>query len=1242
MGHGDFRLYKNSERYFEVQTRQWTCNGGVTCNCGVVLRDHNDVIEFNCCNDLMKRDEKTPIRVKIRSNKCLSPGISIKKSQPGVTSAKYQVMFPSGAKVEIQRSYWGLNIYLYTPRAKVPSNESGLCIYPPKGQDANTYGESLRLSSNESYFDVLPPPVSAYAVEYSEACECKPNAQHGECNNAFNIAFPTLTGQKTSPMFLCDRDKRDIHFSDEPTDEDFNLFKRALPSRKRHKREAGRISKENATYHCEERISKTKIGKLCEKIGIDVQALVNACSFDVETTADFSYALGGVDSLMDQCENVAALNLSRAANSSADGAVESSASSLVEEIKESLCSNDCSSNGRCVNGSCICNKDFTANDCSAYIFEIPTILSLQGSGLCDRRTRPCRKVTVLGTGFIPSENMTCHVEEFKVVNSTWSPNKTELKFPGVMTDLVLADCNLPESPVSPGYFHEINAGTPAAGLKISVSNDGEHRSKETLTLISYDSACMSCNISSGCSLKANSCFINGYCFAENESNPIDWCYQCIPGVNASSWTKRQVNLPPKFSPATQYYALYQENLELPIKVLDPEGMPITVTLMDGSSGQAIIRENVLFWNVSNSSNTRFTLKATDTCQAVSMHTITISLVVCPCQNNGNCIPDPQSPRGSGLYQCRCAPGFAGDACQTNIDECQSYPCARGRCIDGLNNFSCICYPGYVGRTCDTDYDDCSSSPCVHGNCIDYTGSYGCTCNPGYAGENCTIDIDECASSPCRHGTCIDQVNSYICQCDAGYTGYDCKVEIDECQSSPCVRGICRDQLNGFTCNCEAGFSGMRCEENIDDCKSSPCVNGTCTDLVNNYTCSCNVGFTGRDCDIVVTACTADSCFPNVTCSNNSHTIACGPCPLDFTGDGKNCREIDDCVNHTCTNGASCKDGINSYTCNCSVGFTGEYCETDIDDCVNHACANVASCVDGIDSYSCNCAVGFTGLHCETDIDDCVNHTCINSGSCVDGVNSYLCSCVKGYTGDRCEKEVPITSPTPSPPAESSSKKVSSKATTESTTEAGADDIRKTVFSLEIRVQQDWDDSLKDKNSQKFKDLADLMSKQIWVVYSGSSELEKVEIISMRPGSIITEFKLTFKTQVTTGDALAPLRRVMATGNLGSLHVDRNSLMELKTVKTVPPTEDNPGPLNPTNIGLICGSVVTVVIAVVTIIGYYCYKTSTRRQTHTELGDAMPADETCSRREKYEMAEVPSKGENAICFEEKGICNQGME
>ena len=90
-----------------------------------------------------------------------------------------------------------------------------------------------------------------------------------------------------------------------------------------------------------------------------------------------------------------------------------------------------------------------------------------------------------------------------MVNGSWTPNNTELRFPGVMTDLVLAECYLPESPVKEGYFHTTNQGTPAAGLMISVSNDGEHKSDENLKFISYDSACMSCNVSTGCSIKAS-------------------------------------------------------------------------------------------------------------------------------------------------------------------------------------------------------------------------------------------------------------------------------------------------------------------------------------------------------------------------------------------------------------------------------------------------------------------------------------------------------------------------------------------------------------------------------------------------------------------------------------------------------------------------------------------------------------------------------------------------------------------
>ena len=55
------------------------------------MRDHNDVIEFNCCNDLLTQDSTTPLKIQVRSNKSLSPGISIYKIQSGVQTAKYQV-----------------------------------------------------------------------------------------------------------------------------------------------------------------------------------------------------------------------------------------------------------------------------------------------------------------------------------------------------------------------------------------------------------------------------------------------------------------------------------------------------------------------------------------------------------------------------------------------------------------------------------------------------------------------------------------------------------------------------------------------------------------------------------------------------------------------------------------------------------------------------------------------------------------------------------------------------------------------------------------------------------------------------------------------------------------------------------------------------------------------------------------------------------------------------------------------
>ena len=36
-------------------------------------------------------------------------------------------------------------------------------------------------------------------------------------------------------------------------------------------------------------------------------------------------------------------------------------------------------------------------------------------------------------------------------------------------------------------------------------------------------------------------------------------------------------------------------------------------------------------------------------------------------------------------------------------------------------------------------------------------------------------------------------------------------------------------------------------------------------------------------------------------------------------------DIDNCDPNPCVNGGVCTDGINSYTCTCAEGFTGENC-----------------------------------------------------------------------------------------------------------------------------------------------------------------------------------------------------------------------------------------------------------------------------------------------------------------------------
>ena len=104
---------------------------------------------------------------------------------------------------------------------------------------------------------------------------------------------------------------------------------------------------------------------------VNVVNSVYTLCFRLQYTGDFSFAIGAVSLLMNECEDAIVENITINTNGTSN--VTSTIPSIVEEIVKLLCPNDCTLNGKCVNGSCVCNKDYTAEDCSIWVHQRPSI-----------------------------------------------------------------------------------------------------------------------------------------------------------------------------------------------------------------------------------------------------------------------------------------------------------------------------------------------------------------------------------------------------------------------------------------------------------------------------------------------------------------------------------------------------------------------------------------------------------------------------------------------------------------------------------------------------------------------------------------------------------------------------------------------------------------------------------------------------------------------------------------------------
>ncbi|XP_078585863.1 uncharacterized protein LOC144867674 [Branchiostoma floridae x Branchiostoma japonicum] len=78
------------------------------------------------------------------------------------------------------------------------------------------------------------------------------------------------------------------------------------------------------------------------------------------------------------------------------------------------------------------------------------------------------------------------------------------------------------------------------------------------------------------------------------------------------------------------------------------------------------------------------------------------------------------------------------------------------------------------------------------------------------------------------------------------------------------------------------------------------------------------------------------------------------------------------LENPCVNGGRCvgpeddpdcqdqsrSDGFHDYTCNCTAGFEGRYCEINPNDCVPNPCPQNYTCIDQVNGYVCHCEPGW--------------------------------------------------------------------------------------------------------------------------------------------------------------------------------------------------------------------------------------------------------------------------------------------
>ncbi|XP_069493301.1 vitamin K-dependent protein S [Ambystoma mexicanum] len=171
------------------------------------------------------------------------------------------------------------------------------------------------------------------------------------------------------------------------------------------------------------------------------------------------------------------------------------------------------------------------------------------------------------------------------------------------------------------------------------------------------------------------------------------------------------------------------------------------------------------------------------------------------------------------------------------DQCNPLPCYKDgykECVDGKATFTCVCKPGWQGETCEEDINECWDPQNENGGCSqicrNFLGSFRCLCEDGYymlPNKQSCKDLNECELNVniCGDARCTNTPGKYECECDVGYrysAGSKSCEDVDECAENMCDQ-TCVNTPGSYTCYCD-GKRGYKLAKDQKTCETvSVCV-----------------------------------------------------------------------------------------------------------------------------------------------------------------------------------------------------------------------------------------------------------------------------------------------------------------------------------------------------------------------------------------------------------------------------------